>query len=56
LNIDAFQADREVTSGEAIVYHLKTKKQINVNHDQQVRNSVQELTQKKKSKKQYTPT
>jgi hypothetical protein len=50
LNIDAFQADREVTSGEAIVYHLKTKKQINVNHDQQVRNSVQELTQKKKIK------
>jgi hypothetical protein len=36
LNIDAFQADREVTSGEAIVYCLKTNKQLNVNDDQQV--------------------
>jgi len=52
LNIDAFQADREVTSGEAIVYCLKTNKQLNVNDDQQVWNAVQELTQLKKNIKE----
>jgi hypothetical protein len=28
INIDAFQADREVTTGEAIVYCMKTNKKL----------------------------
>jgi hypothetical protein len=52
LNSDAFQAYREITSGEEIVYCLKTNKHINVNDDQQVRNAVQGLTQLKKDIKE----
>jgi hypothetical protein len=51
INIDAFQADREVTQGEAIMYCIKTRKLINVNDTDQVKKAVQELSQLKKSVK-----
>jgi hypothetical protein len=46
INFDAFQADREVSTGEAIVYCLKTRQSINVN------DPIQDLTQLKKSIKE----
>lgn len=52
LNIDAFQSDREITSGEAIVYCLKTNKSINVNNPEEVQNAVEELHKLKKNIKE----
>jgi hypothetical protein len=48
LNIDAFQADHGVTSGEAIVYYMKTKKQINVNDYNAVSDAKDDLIKLKK--------
>jgi hypothetical protein len=48
LNINAFQADREVSAGEAIMYCLKTKQHINVNDANAVANAVAELGKSKK--------
>jgi hypothetical protein len=45
LNIDAFHADKEVSTGEAIVYCLKTHKAINVNSSVEVKKAVEELEQ-----------
>ncbi len=49
LNRNAFQADREISSGEAIVYCLKTKKTINVNDANEVKAAIEELVQLKKN-------
>ncbi len=48
-NRDAFQADREVSSGETIVYCLKTATPINENLDAEVKKAIQDLTQLKKN-------
>jgi len=48
LNIEAFQADREISAGEAIMYCLKTKKPINVNDGSAVVLAVSELGKLKK--------
>jgi hypothetical protein len=45
LNIDAFHAHKEVSTGEAIVYCLKTHKAINVNSSVEVKKAVEELEQ-----------
>jgi hypothetical protein len=52
LNRDAFQADKEVSTGEAIVYCLKTNKAINVNSSVEVKKAVEELKQLKKNIKE----
>jgi hypothetical protein len=52
INFDAFQADRELSMGEAIVYCLKTRQSMNVNDPTEVKQAVQDLTQLKKSIKE----
>jgi hypothetical protein len=46
------KADREVSSGEAIVYCLQTATPINVNSDTEVKKAIQDLTQLKKNIKE----
>jgi len=52
ISINAFHADREVTAGEAIQYCLKTRTQINVYDDRDIKNAVNQLTQLKKNIKE----
>ncbi len=56
LNIDAFHADREVSTGEAIAYYIKTGKPINVSDEREVRKAVHQLVQLKKTMKDTAQT
>ncbi len=56
LNIDAFHADREVSTGEAIAYYIKTGKPINVSDEREVREAVHQLVQLKKTMKDTAQT
>jgi hypothetical protein len=47
-NSHAFNADREVTAGEAIMYYLKTGKKINVNATAEVNEAMKQLNSLKK--------
>jgi hypothetical protein len=52
INIHAFTLDKEVTTGEAIVYYIKTGKPIDVNDDTKIQEAVMMLMQLKKSIKE----